>query len=637
MFQPPFVNIIDPTATRLRSVDNGFVFLGKEDTDPTIQANQIPVYYIDENGTKQQLSQPIQLNGSGVPVLSKSSGTVINPIFYADVVSIVIQYKSRKTCYSDKNYPALNDYFTHLFSASGYSYQGQWLPGIQIPKKSDRVDGYALWEPKSGKIIVPIKDESFTTGATIQDDINNKLFSYALSLTSENIFNVTGFVDAGSFGASVNSADNYAAIQKALDSGMNVSLRDGEYNVTGGTLKYTVNGQEIRGAGYEKTILKTSGTNTILAAEFNYNSLSDIQVKGSNNGSNQHGVHVGKVTGSGGSRFTFNRVLTRSNGGDGIRVSDGNLGVFNDVISISNTGHGINFTSENNDNNAWSSSGRLDLRGNGGDGLHLNEGGGASAGNAPKSHMFPSVSAQENGGYGVYIGTRSSCFWIYSENNSSGSVYVANGSGAEGNWIVMIEGNSPVYEVPIDPNSDITASANFVLNNNFDNRYARAFENLLLDRQLTIESPEVAGKWKFYIDPTTPRKINLQGYGSGGSGWTLDVRAGASIGDNSGALLLIDRVKTKLESNVTTIANGDTSPLISSNSLLCNNSTSTTITFFDGRSAGLTFSLQFDGNTTIANNSNIKLKSGSSETPTNNSVKKFVCNMKNVAPYFIEV
>ncbi|MEL7478264.1 MAG: phage tailspike protein [Pseudomonadota bacterium] len=179
MFQAPFVNIIDPTASRLRAVDDGFIFLGKEDTDPTIPANQIPVYYTDENGNTQQLSQPIQLNATGVPVISKSNQTIINPIFYFDVVSIVIKKKGNDgvTVYSNKSYPALNDYFTHLFSAAGFSYQGQWLPNIQIPVKADRAENYALWESGIGKIVLPIKDDAFTTGATFQEDLDNKKFS----------------------------------------------------------------------------------------------------------------------------------------------------------------------------------------------------------------------------------------------------------------------------------------------------------------------------------------------------------------------------------------------------------------------------------------------------------------------------
>lgn len=185
MFQPPFVNIIDPTASKLRAVDNGFIFLGKEDTDPTIKENQIPVYYTDENGNTQQLSQPIQLNATGVPVISKSNQTIINPIFYADVVSIVIQKKNNgQKVYSNKSYPALNDYFTHLFSAAGYVYIGQWAPNIQIPAMADRVDGYALWESSTGNIIVPAKDESFVTGATFKEDLDKNLWVINTVLTN---------------------------------------------------------------------------------------------------------------------------------------------------------------------------------------------------------------------------------------------------------------------------------------------------------------------------------------------------------------------------------------------------------------------------------------------------------------------
>ena len=171
MFQAPFVNIIDPNATRLRAVDFGFVYIGKKDTDPTLPENQIPLVYIDENGTTQQLAQPVKLNATGVPVLSTSSGVVINPIFHYGVVSIVIQYKTGKTCYEDKNYPALSETLTYIFNSEGYTYSGQWMPGVQIPAKADRVDNYALWEPTSARIVVPINDSAFTTGATYDDDV----------------------------------------------------------------------------------------------------------------------------------------------------------------------------------------------------------------------------------------------------------------------------------------------------------------------------------------------------------------------------------------------------------------------------------------------------------------------------------
>ena len=72
---------------------------------------------------------------------------------------------------------------TESFKAAGYSYQGQWLPNIQIPAKAERADNYALWEPTSGKIIVPKNDSEFTTGATFQDDINNNLWFFPVEKT----------------------------------------------------------------------------------------------------------------------------------------------------------------------------------------------------------------------------------------------------------------------------------------------------------------------------------------------------------------------------------------------------------------------------------------------------------------------
>ena len=230
MFQAPFVNIIDPTASKLRAVDNGFIFLGKEDTDPTIPANQIPVYYTDENGTTKQLSQPIQLNDTGVPVLSKSSGTIINPVFYADIVSIVIKKKgdNGKTVYSNESYPALNDYFTHLFSAIGFSYQGQWMPNIQIPAKADRVDNYALWEPSGGKIIIVNPDDrsldsGFTTSATFAEDLAAGRFLEESVITLDKKYNVNGKLPRSlmSRADDVNSVRDF--IYDETDYGINVN------------------------------------------------------------------------------------------------------------------------------------------------------------------------------------------------------------------------------------------------------------------------------------------------------------------------------------------------------------------------------------------------------------------------------
>lgn len=51
-----------------KSVFNGMIYIGNIDTDPTIQANQIPVYVSNEDGSFTQMPQPIRTNAGGYPV-----------------------------------------------------------------------------------------------------------------------------------------------------------------------------------------------------------------------------------------------------------------------------------------------------------------------------------------------------------------------------------------------------------------------------------------------------------------------------------------------------------------------------------------------------------------------------------------
>lgn len=55
---------------RFEPVSNGEIYLGIVDTDPTIPANQIPVYAEQEDGTLVLASQPIRVSASGYPVLN---------------------------------------------------------------------------------------------------------------------------------------------------------------------------------------------------------------------------------------------------------------------------------------------------------------------------------------------------------------------------------------------------------------------------------------------------------------------------------------------------------------------------------------------------------------------------------------
>lgn len=52
---------------RFGAVIGGKIYIGEIDKDPTIPANQIPVYVENESGSAVQVSQPIQINAGGYP------------------------------------------------------------------------------------------------------------------------------------------------------------------------------------------------------------------------------------------------------------------------------------------------------------------------------------------------------------------------------------------------------------------------------------------------------------------------------------------------------------------------------------------------------------------------------------------
>jgi len=57
------------TASRsFKALANGRIYIGKIDKDPTIPANQIPVYIENEDGSLVQIPQPLIINAAGFPV-----------------------------------------------------------------------------------------------------------------------------------------------------------------------------------------------------------------------------------------------------------------------------------------------------------------------------------------------------------------------------------------------------------------------------------------------------------------------------------------------------------------------------------------------------------------------------------------
>lgn len=446
------------------------------------------------------------------------------------------------------------------------------------------------------------------------------------------------------FGARKNSTgltgvgdDDSIPAQASLNIGKKTTVDKGILRLTQ-TISPVVGGQILQGAGVQQTTFFVDHDGVgVWVNQSNNNLLKDFSVTGQITHSiTSHGIQNGLPTGGWGSRTTLDNVFVSMCGGDGIRISDGNLGTLNDIVSINNNKNGIHFTDEAGDNHSWGSSGKIDVRSNGEHGIYIPEGVGAFSPDSSKSHMFPVVTAQQNGLYGVYIGTRSNVMNIYSEANGSGSVYIANDSGAIGNFVNMVEGNAPTFE---NANADVSTTANFVTNNNFDARYARSFIQALFEDQITMERIGRNGKWQLRVDDTNDRELVLQGFGSGGSDYALNLQGGSANGDSTATFTLnTSRIKSEWHSTPETFADGDTTPVIAnSNSFICANTSPTTITLFDGRAAGKEFNVIFDGNTTIQNNSNIYLLGGATETPANNHMKRFICNPKNTSPFFLEI
>lgn len=66
-----------PNPTIGRPVANGYLYVGEQDTDPTIVGNQKTVSALQENGSTVVLSQPISLSGGGVPEYNGSPVTLL--------------------------------------------------------------------------------------------------------------------------------------------------------------------------------------------------------------------------------------------------------------------------------------------------------------------------------------------------------------------------------------------------------------------------------------------------------------------------------------------------------------------------------------------------------------------------------
>lgn len=90
--QNPFQQWNDPLKGG-RVIFSAKIYVGQPDTDPTVPANQLQVFYIDENEQQINLAQPLTTNSGGFVVISETNSTIIQPRVTESNYSITVQNK----------------------------------------------------------------------------------------------------------------------------------------------------------------------------------------------------------------------------------------------------------------------------------------------------------------------------------------------------------------------------------------------------------------------------------------------------------------------------------------------------------------------------------------------------------------
>lgn len=279
------------------------------------------------------------------------------------------------------------------------------------------------------------------------------------------------------------TTDSAAAFTAAFAVSNMVYVPSGSYDLAT-TITLPPFGQ-ITGAGINNTTITATGNNVAFVLQY-WSQLRELKVvKAGTHTKNL--IEVGSATLDAG-RAVISDVWVQGAGQDGIQLIYGNLGVLENVVSILNGLNGIRFLAGNGDLNAWTLQGYIDLRGNGNDGLRIENGGSLGDNLCSKSNFITGVTSQENGQYGVYIGTRSNFVSCYTELNTVADVLL--GTFAAGNEVKTTQG----YIIDVSSNP----SFNMVQNYNSSGGYQRVVQNRLLFSGVTA-----AGLQLYNDDGTT--------------------------------------------------------------------------------------------------------------------------------------
>jgi len=257
-------------------------------------------------------------------------------------------------------------------------------------------------------------------------------------------------------------ADSSAAFTAAFVASNNVYVPTGSFKLAS-VITIPPYGQ-IFGAGINNTTITASGNNVAFVLQY-WSQLRQLKILKSG-AHTKNLVEVGSATLDAG-RAVISDIWVQGAGVDGIQLIFGNLGTLQNIVSILNGLNGIRFLAGNGDLNAWTLQGYIDLRGNGNDGLRIESGNSSGDNLCSKANFITGVTSQENGQYGVYIGTRSNLVSCYSEANTGLDVVL--GPYAYGNEVKTTNG--------LITNGCDRFGSNILYNYNADADYKRVFQD----------------------------------------------------------------------------------------------------------------------------------------------------------------
>ena len=284
---------------------------------------------------------------------------------------------------------------------------------------------------------------------------------------------------------------------------------------------------------------------------------------------------------------------------DGCTFSGGNLSSFNNIFMISNNNHG--FIADNNtpDNNSITV-GMMDLKGNGGDGLHfVND----TPSNVSQQWVGGIISCQSNGGKGFNISGRGHSLSFYDEFNGAVSTLDATCNASQ---IRMLFGGVTDNGSQNDVISHRQGAAEAISHSNLETL------------SLQVRDRSFAGQ--FSLEQTGVRKLVISEDGSGSPG---EVELSSVAADYLN-LKVVGRVSQRQVNNIDL----DTFMSVAGTSYLkLTNSAPTEMFAFTDAVAGQELTIMFaDNNTTIQANTTNRLVGGANFVGTTFDVLKLVWN-----------